>query len=380
MDNVPNYVTETDQSLQNCRLLCLATHPIESAATRYRITQFFPALREMGIEAQFSSFMDSWFFRSFYQPRHKARKALRLLGFAARRAAQINQARDFDVILVQREAALFGPPLAERWLAKIARKPLIFDFDDAVQIAFESPVYGRAATLLKCPQKTPEIIKMSHSVIAGNHHLETYAKTLNPRVSVIPTVVDANLVRPARRDNGNKIVMGWMGTHSTFPYLEALFPTLQTLAKSYPIVLRVVGAGREFRLPGVEVDNRRWSLQTEISDLQSFDIGLYPIIEDEWSLGKSGFKAVQYMATATPVVASPVGATCDIVRDGIEGFLPTSPHAWLQKLQLLIEDAALRQTLGAAGRVRVEEWYCLEKQAPRLAAIVREAASPSYKS
>ncbi len=362
------------------KLLCLATYPLESASTRYRALQYIPLLRELGIETTFLPFMDSPFFRSFYQPRYKVRKALRLMGFAARRAAQISRARDYDVVFIQREAALLGPPLAERWLAKVARKPLIFDFDDAVQVAFESPVYGRVATLLKNPQKTPQIIQMSHSVIAGNRHLETYAKTLNPRVSVIPTVVDADVMRPARRDNGGKIVLGWMGTHTTFPYLETLFPTLQTLAKQHPIVLRVVGAGREFSLPGVEVDNRRWSLSSEISDLQSFDIGLYPITSDEWSLGKSGFKAVQYMAIATPVVAAPVGATCDIVRDGVEGFLPDSPDAWLEKLQLLIEDASLRQTLGQAGRARVEEWYCLEKQAPRLAAIVRETAKSASQS
>ena len=358
-------------------LLCLATYPLETPSTRYRALQYIPSLREQGIETTFLPFMDSHFLRSFYQPRRKARKALRLMGFAARRAAQVSRARDYDAIFIQREAALFGPPLAERWLAKVAHKPLIFDFDDALHAHFESPVYGRVAALLKNRHKTPHIIEMSHSVIAGNHHLETYAKTLNSRVSVIPTVVDADLVRPAPRDNGGKIVLGWIGTHTTFPYLETLFPTLQTLAKKHSIVLRVVGAGREFSLPGVEVDNRQWSLQTETSDVQSFDIGLYPITPDEWSLGKSGFKAVQYMATATPVVADPVGATCDVLRDGIEGFLPNSPDAWLEKLELLIEDAALRQTLGEAGRARVEEWYCLQKQAPRLAAIVREAADNS---
>ncbi len=363
----------------NIRLLCLGTYPVESASTRYRALQYFPLLREHGIQTTFLPFMDSQFFRSFYQPRYKTRKALRLMGFAARRAAQVSRAHDYDAVFIQREAALLGPPIAERWLAKVARKPLIYDFDDAVQVAFESPVYGRVATVLKNPQKTPQIIEMSHSVIAGNHHLETYAKTLNSRVSVIPTVVDADLVRPARRDNGGKIVLGWIGTHTTFPYLETLFPTLQTLAKQHPIVLRVVGAGRDFSVPGVEVDNRRWGLQTEISDLQSFDIGLYPITPDEWSLGKSGFKAVQYMATATPVVTAPVGATCDIVRDGIEGFLPDSPEGWIEKLQLLIEDAPLRQTLGQAGRARVEEWYCLQKQAPRLAAIVHEAVNSSSK-
>ena len=44
----------------------------------------------------------------------------------------------------------------------------------------------------------------------------------------------------------------------------------------------------------------------EISDLQSFDIGLYPLLPDEWAAGKSGFKAVQYMAMGVPFVTMPV--------------------------------------------------------------------------
>ena len=360
---------------RDIRLLCLGTYPIESAAARYRVTQFFPSLRRDGIEASFSPFLDSRFFRRFYEPRHKARKALRLLGFAARRAAQLREFADFDVVLIQREAALFGPPLVERWLAQVAGKPLIFDFDDAVQLAVDSPVYGKVATILKHPQKTPQIIRMSHSVIAGNHHLEEYALELNPRVSVIPTVVDADIVRPLEKPQSEKIVLGWMGTHSTLPYLETLLPVLQTLARKYPLILRVVGAGRDIQIEGVEVDNRRWSLATEVSDLQSFDIGLYPIVEDAWSLGKSGFKAVQYMAVGIPVVAAPVGATRDIVCDGKHGFLSDSPAQWTARLSQLIEDAALRRTLGAAGRERVENWYCLQRQAPRLAEIVRAAAS-----
>ena len=376
---------KSSQKAPQLRLLCLGTYPVESAATRYRVLQFFPALRAEGIEPHFLPFMDSVFFRGFYQPRHRVRKALRLMGFALRRVAQLSQAQDFDAVLIHREAALFGPPLIERYLSRIARKPLIFDFDDAIQLPFKSPVYGSIATLLKNPKKTPQIIGMSQSVIAGNRHLENYARTLNSRVCVIPTVVDANILRPApqlrseRLSRGEPIVLGWMGTHSTLPYLEALFPTLQRLAQSHSIVLRVVGAGREVQIAGVEVDNRRWSLQNEVSDLQSFDIGLYPILEDEWSLGKSGFKAVQYMATATPVVASPVGATCDIVRDGVDGFLPTSPAQWLERLAQLIKDASLRQTLGAAGRDRFESWYCLQKQAPRLIEVVREAVNtPSF--
>lgn len=359
------------------KLLCLGTYPVESAAVRYRVLQFFPHLRSQGIEATYRPFMDSRFFTRFYTPHRKVDKALRLMRFMLRRSAEVARARDFDAVLVHREIALMGPPWIERGIARLAKKPMVFDFDDAIQIALPSPVYGKAATWLKYPQKTPQIIRMSHSVIAGNHHLEEYAHTLGARVTVIPTVMDEGIVRPRPFDAApnKKLVLGWMGTHSTLPYLESLFPVLQQLAKRYDFLVRIIGGGRPVQVPGVEVDNRAWTLNGEVSDLQSFDIGLYPIIEDAWSLGKSGFKAIQYMAVGIPVVCSPVGATCDIVKDGVHGFLPISDEQWIERLSQLLEDAQLRQSLGEAGRARVEEWYCLAQQAPRFAQVVRETMS-----
>jgi glycosyltransferase involved in cell wall biosynthesis len=150
-------------------------------------------------------------------------------------------------------------------------------------------------------------------------------------------------------------------------------PVLQAVAQRHSIILRIVGAGRVGSFPGVNVDNRSWTLHSELSDLQSFDIGLYPISDDVWSKGKSGFKAVQYMAVGIPTACSPVGAPLDIVEDGVNGFFASNDVEWENRLCQLIEDAALRQCLGAHGRKRVEEWYCLAHQAPRLQKTLLEA-------
>jgi len=369
------------------KLLCLGTYPVESAATRYRVLQFFPDLSAAGIDASYRPFMDSRFFESFYKPGRSLHKSMRLLGSALRRLNDVQRAGRCDVVLIHREAALFGPPLIEALIARVLKKPVVFDFDDAIHLPSPGSVHGRLATALKYPQKTPKTIRMSRAVVVGNRHLEEYARALNPHVTLIPTVVDARVVQPARERTGEpgdsgatgrvhrdrKTVLGWIGTHSTYPYLEALFPVLRRIAHSHSIVLRVVGAGREIAIPGVEVDNRTWSLKSELGDLQSFDIGLYPILEDQWSLGKSGFKAIQYMAVGIPAVCSPVGATCDIVHDGVHGFLPSNADEWTERLLHLIEDAALRERLGQAGRARVEEWYCLQRQAPRLQAVIEAA-------
>jgi glycosyltransferase involved in cell wall biosynthesis len=302
-----------------------------------------------------------------------------LLGSALRRLVDVQRSTQYDVVFVQREAALFGPPVIERLIARVVKKPIVFDFDDAVHMPRANSSHGRLAALVRYPQKTPEIIGMSRAVTVGNRHLEEYASTLHDDVTLIPTVVDTDAVKPGYDTaspvaQSGPVVLGWIGTHSTYPYLESLFPVLQDVARRHKVVLRVVGAGRDVALPGVEVENRPWGLRSELPDLQSFDVGLYPIVQDAWSLGKSGYKAVQYMAVGVPVVCSPVGATCDIVQHGVHGFLPQTPQEWAQQLSSLIEDAALRRRLGQAGRTRVEEWYSLEHQAPRLASVLRHAA------
>lgn len=356
------------------KVLCIAPYPVEGASARLRVLQFFPSLRAMGLEMCYRPFMDSQFFKRFYEPGHILRKTLRLSGMTLRRFADIKRSRAFDVVLIHREAVFFGPPLVEKLIARYAGKPVVFDFDDAIHVSYVSPTYGKLATLIKYPQKTPQIIAFSRAVIAGNHHLQEYARGINPAVTLIPTVVDANIVKPAPK-SGGPTVLGWIGTHSTYPYLAAIFPVLQQLARRHDFVLRVIGAGRDVQLEGVNVDNRRWGLETEVGDLQSLDIGLYPLPEDEWAVGKSGFKAVQYMAVGIPAVCSPVGATRDLITDGVHGFLPATPIEWQNCLESLLTDAELCRSMGNEGRARVQEWYCLEKQAPRLRNVLEGAAS-----
>jgi glycosyltransferase involved in cell wall biosynthesis len=365
--------------MSGLKVLCIAPYPVEGASARLRVLQYFPHFRARGWQVDYRPFMDSAFFRGFYQPGRRLRKVLRLLGMAWRRLGDARLAKDYDVVFLHREAAFFGPPIVEKLIAR-SGVPLVFDFDDAIHVPYISPTFGKLASLVKCPQKTPATIALSRAIVAGNRHLEDYARALNPNVVLVPTVVDTEVVCPAEKKTGEPLVLGWMGTHSTFPYLETLFPVLQNLAKRHDFILRVIGAGRDAQLDGVQVDNRRWNLESETRDLQGFGIGLYPIPENQWSLGKSGFKAVQYAAVGIPAVCSPVGATCDIVTDGVHGFLPRTNDEWETRLSQLISDASLRRQLGEAGRARAQEWYCLEKQAPRLSQVLLDTAQHTTES
>ena len=80
------------------------------------------------------------------------------------------------------------------------------------------------------------------------------------------------------------------------------------------------------------------------------------------------------MACGVPVVASPVGVNREIIQDGVNGFLASTPEEWDAKLATLIADPGLRRRIGAAGRRTIEERYSLRVNAPRMAAVLRQTA------
>jgi glycosyltransferase involved in cell wall biosynthesis len=108
-----------------------------------------------------------------------------------------------------------------------------------------------------------------------------------------------------------------------------------------------------------------WEKSTEIEDLQKFHIGIMPLSDNEWSKGKCGFKAIQYLALETPAVVSPVGVNSEIVKNGESGFQASSDEEWLKWLEKLITDRDLRNRMGKAGRIHVEQNYSVKSTEKR---------------
>jgi glycosyltransferase involved in cell wall biosynthesis len=365
-------IYQRTMSTSRLRVLALATYPVEAASSRYRVVQFIEPLRARGIDLNFVPFLD----RSLYDALYERRRLLaRLPAVALRAMRRVGDAfRQADVVFVQREAMLFGPPLIE-WLAtRLRRRPLVLDLDDATYIPYVSPVYGRMATLLKWPSKTNRLIDRSRVVTCGNPNIAAYVRARGARAVVIPTVVDLNVFHPAEHEREVPVV-GWIGSHSTSPFLERVLPILEQLAAEVRYRLTIVGAGRDIRVSGVEVDQRPWRLHSEAEDFRSLDVGLYPIADDARSEGKSGFKAVQYMASGVPFVMSPVGVCATMGSAGETHFLATTDAEWKSALRRLIVDGHLRATMGMAGRTFAEQHYSIGQHADALATALQDAAS-----
>ncbi len=360
------------------KVLALASYPVEAAATRYRLQQFVAPLAARGVVLEIHPFLNSHQFEIFYQRNALPATAVGLVKSAVMRVADLVVARNADVILIQRESMLFGPPLVERLIARGLKRPMVLDLDDATYVAYDSPTYG-ALGKLKWFSKTDDLIRWAKLVTCGNRSIAEYVERKGAQARIIPTVVDTDVFCPIERGNRDSVVLGWIGTHSTFPYLESIFPVLSRLAEDHKFSLKIVGAGRvEVSVPNVHVDALPWRLDREVSDFQSIDIGLYPIdaslYSGNWAQGKSGFKAVQYMAVGVPYVATPVGGSAEIGEVGKTHLFASTNDEWYRNLKLLIADRALRKEMGSAGRQHAIKNYALEDQADKLVAALREAA------
>ncbi len=107
--------------------------------------------------------------------------------------------------------------------------------------------------------------------------------------------------------------------------------------------------------------------------IQEFAIGIMPLGDGDWQRGKCGLKLLVYLACGKAVVASPVGANCDIVGTD-RGFLATTQEEWVDALIALLDNPSLAVAMGRAGRSFVEQSYSVEVIAPRIARALREAA------
>ena len=351
-------------------MLLLTRYGMQGASSRLRLLQFVPWVEQAGVACTVRPLLDDVLLGKRY-----ATGTYRLMDIVAvywRRVRVLLRRHGFDMVWIEKEGLPWLPAWFERWL--LSGVPYVLDFDDAIfhnydlhSSAWVRRVFGR---------KIDRLMAGAALVVAGNDYLADRARTAGaPWVEVLPTVIDLErfAVRPNTAVPTDQFVVGWIGSPSTAKYLQMLAGSLEKLSALFPLRLRAIGGGG-VRLPGVEVESLPWSEFEEVSLLQGCDIGVMPLPDTPWERGKCGFKMIQYMACRKPVVASPVGVNREIVIDGFNGFLASTPKEWVDAVLRLKADPELRRVMGEKGRRLVEEKYCLQVAVPRLHRILLKAA------
>jgi hypothetical protein len=323
------------------RILFLASG-LDEPSCRFRFLQYLPYLRERGLEVAVADLAVS----------------------ASQRRRILSTAADYDIVLVHRVLMRLFDLCCFRYYAR----DYVFDFDDAIFFRDSSQKRGFHSwqRLLRFQRMT----RAARGVIAGNAYLGAWAARYNRKVTVLPTTVELRDYSLTRIEDRREPILGWIGTQSNLPYLEAITGALTRVGGSalHPKLKIVCDRFPEF--PGIEVIQKPWTLAEEAADVGSFQVGLMPLPDDPWTRGKCALKILQYMAAAVPVVCSPVGANLEVIQEGESGYFARTDDEWAAHLERLLSDPAERLRCGTAGRRRVEQHYSTQGSVERFLAAL----------
>lgn len=341
-------------------VLFLVPYPLHRAPSqRFRVELFEPILQKHNIRYTIEPFLDEETWRVLYQQSSLFKKVGGILKSWMKRFLLLPKILSYRYVFIHREAAPIGPPLLEWIIAKLFRKKIIYDFDDAIWIPNTSEV-NKIAAWVKAFWKVKYICKWSHQVVVGNEYLRQYALQYNANVIIIPTCVDVERGHYLIKQTHQELpVVGWTGSQSTLFYLDEIVPLLQELQEEIDFTFIVI-ANKQPELPLKNWKFIPWKEATEQKDLLNIDIGIMPLKADAWSEGKCGFKLIQYLALSIPAVAAPVGINKTIIEEGINGYLCEDAECWKEKLRLLLTDASLREKMGYKGREKIVKEYSIQ--------------------
>jgi glycosyltransferase involved in cell wall biosynthesis len=326
------------------------TQGADVPSARFRIRQLVPVWRSQGLHVtELTARPDAYppsgaLARLAWAPQVVADAALRAL-----------RANAFDAVIIQRELI---STLAST--ERLIRRPLIADIDDAIWLHRG----GRAARHLG---------KLAHHIVVGNQFLAEHFSHYGKPVSVIATAVDVQRFRPVPRNASVPRVIGWSGTSGGYRYFAPLQDALAALLRRHPDWrLRFISdqPPRLERLPADQVEYRPWRIETEAALTADMDIGLMPLDDTPWSLGKCSYKMLLYMACGVPVVVSDAGMNHEILRLREVGLGVRTAQEWTDALEALMTDAASRDRMGTNGRLVAAERFSLEVAAKQWLAVM----------
>jgi glycosyltransferase involved in cell wall biosynthesis len=347
------------------KVLLFSRYAQLGASSRLRFYQYLPFLKDAGIDVTIAPLFCDDYIRGLYDNNISTVSVIKAY---ITRLVYMMRASQFDLVWVEKEMLPWIPSLIELGLFP-SNIPLVVDYDDAVFHRYDQHQLSIVRIMLG--RKIDKVMKRANLVVAGNEYLASRARAAGAiRVEIIPTVVDMARYANSTFVNNAIPVIGWIGSPSTAKFLHQVAPVLKELAALRSFQVVAIGANAN-QVNGLPIKALPWTKCTEVSEIQNFDIGIMPLPDAPFERGKCGYKLIQYMACGKPVIASPVGANCNIVQDRVDGFLASTDAEWITALLQLIDNAELRQKMGSAGRRKVEAEYSLQKAAGRLAELLK---------
>lgn len=361
--------------MRKTKILFLVPYPFDKAPSqRLKFEQYYKYFEENGFIVSKNSFISEAFWKIIYKKGFWIAKIFYTCSGYFRRLWVLFSLRRYDIVYIHLWVTPLGPPFFE-WLVCTLSRKVIYDIDDLVYI----PKTGVNQFILKMKGKNKPffLMKKADHVITCTPYLDGIVRKYNSNTTDISSTINTERYKPKQDYNieGRKLVLGWSGSHTTVKYLYLLKPVFMALQQKGILFKLLVLGDKAFTMEGIETEALEWKESYELKVIYQFDIGLYPLPEEEWVYGKSGLKALQYMAAGIPAIATAIGTNFRIIENGVNGFLVKTDEEWVDCITRLAGDEFLRKQIGQRGAKIVEDRFSVHANKEVYLSVLRNVLS-----
>lgn len=165
----------------------------------------------------------------------------------------------------------------------------------------------------------------------------------------------------------DELAIVWVGTAVNLPFLQKVISHIDTAAEiiqqqGKKVILEVVcNQDLQYTTRALLIKNIRWCRDVAIERMLKAHIGIMPLVENEFTKGKGGFKLIQYMSVGLPIIASDVGYNSEVIYPEMKGgYLLKDFGDWTATIVAMASDEIKLQEMGVASRKAWEERFSYE--------------------
>jgi glycosyltransferase involved in cell wall biosynthesis len=207
---------------------------------------------------------------------------------------------------------------------------------------------------------------------------------LEGKVVVIPNSIDFNLFKPFPKKESDRIRIGWVTSSSHLNEIWIAKNVMRRIFDKYGNKVVFVQQGDLTELTKVfskeELEFHSF-LDLSIYPLKfaslNLDIGICPLVDDEFNRHKSQLKWSEYASFKVPSVCSKIDPY-DCVEDGITGMLAKTEDEFVEKLSKLIDSKELREQIGQNAYEKNYKDFNLEKNAKQWVDFYEDCYARAY--
>lgn len=264
----------------------------------------------------------------------------------------------YRVIVFQKTYSKYHVHLLQ-W-ANILRKTTVLDIDDAPSRI------GSEVTL----NNFKIMVNRADLVTAGSSALLSYVKGLGAQKAVlIPSAIDLELYSNNKVDN-EIFTLGWIGNGKDYQddLIQIIKPVLEELGKTLELKFLLIGVNGSSALydefVGIQnvsvefIDSLNWADTATVAGyISKMDLGLYPLLPNEFNRYKCAFKALEYMASGVPVVSSDIAFNTEVIQHNVDGFIVKDQKEWIDTIESILHGQVDLTTIRNNGLLKIKDLY-----------------------